>query len=311
VKVFISWSGSKSKAVAALLRDELPAIVRAIKPFMSQHDILSGERWAKEIAQELDHTSFGVFCLTSENIGAPWLHFEAGALSKLEGRVAGLLIGGLKPADFNNPLSQFQHRYFNKEDIHKLVSDISIAANDDLVSVHKVLEKMWPDIEQKYREILAIEPELNAPNKRDQEELLEELLLRQRNFDSLIAEVYMKVNSLLPAQDNFSNQEIYLNVIYSSSKPIDIAALNELVYGHVAGTNKYLHITCNEDTLNYSENKNLKYTVFAKHFPNSETIRQNFKNDLEQALMIFAQTFPDLNLTVHTVYMAGYKVQDD
>lgn len=82
MKVFISWSGARSKAVASKLREWLPDVIQNIEPWMSRHDIKAGERWDKELSGELNDSKFGIICLTSDNYDAPWILFEAGALSK-------------------------------------------------------------------------------------------------------------------------------------------------------------------------------------------------------------------------------------
>jgi hypothetical protein len=53
MKVFISWSGQRSKDVAELLRNYLPTIVQTVTPFLSFDDIELGELWDKRINKEL------------------------------------------------------------------------------------------------------------------------------------------------------------------------------------------------------------------------------------------------------------------
>jgi hypothetical protein len=199
MKVFISWSGQRSKAVAELLRETLPSIIQVVKPFMSKHDITSGEPWGKRIAKELDDTSFGIFCLTPENVEAPWLHYEAGAISKLEGRVAGLLIADLKPTDFNNPLSQFQHRVFSQADFRQLISDICATASADTLAITKVFDLMWPQLEAKYNEIVASQPQQSIQPQRTNTELLEEILLRQRSLEKITSELSRSIPPYIEA----------------------------------------------------------------------------------------------------------------
>jgi TIR domain len=76
MKVFISWSGEKSRKVAAALHAWLPYIIQAVKPIMSSRDISKGDRWSDVLARELEDTQFGIVCLTPSNIKASWLNFE-------------------------------------------------------------------------------------------------------------------------------------------------------------------------------------------------------------------------------------------
>jgi hypothetical protein len=73
MKVFISWSGDKSRNVAVALRDWLPSVINGIQPFVSSKDIHAGTRWQQEIADQLDTTNFGVVCVTKENQLSPCL----------------------------------------------------------------------------------------------------------------------------------------------------------------------------------------------------------------------------------------------
>ena len=82
MKVFISWSGNKSHKVALLFREWLPSVIQSVVPYVSSEDIDKGARWSTDIAKELEDSTFGILCVTKENLNAPWLSFEAGALSK-------------------------------------------------------------------------------------------------------------------------------------------------------------------------------------------------------------------------------------
>lgn len=99
MKVFISWSGEVSHKVALALHDWLPCVLNEAKPFVSSEDIRKGNRWLLDISKELATTRFGIICLTPDNLTAPWILFEAGALSKSlkDSQVCTLLLGKLKP----------------------------------------------------------------------------------------------------------------------------------------------------------------------------------------------------------------------
>ena len=59
MKVFISWSGERSKQVARALFEWIPCVIQAVKPWMSEQ-IAKGARWSPEIAKELEETRFGI-----------------------------------------------------------------------------------------------------------------------------------------------------------------------------------------------------------------------------------------------------------
>ena len=82
MKVFLSWSGDLSHRIACEFRDWLPCVLQYAKPYVSSQDIDKGARWTTDIAKELHESAYGILCITRENIEAPWINFEAGALSK-------------------------------------------------------------------------------------------------------------------------------------------------------------------------------------------------------------------------------------
>src|SRR5258705_7407622 len=114
---------------------------------MSAVDIDRGARWSSDIAIELADTSFGVLCLTPENLNAPWIHFEAGALSKtLDKSFVCPYLFELEPADLKGPLIQFNAAKADEEDTLKLVLTINQAQETPLPerTVEESFEAWWP-----------------------------------------------------------------------------------------------------------------------------------------------------------------------
>jgi len=152
MQIFASWSGERSKTAAmglkSLLEDVFP---EAIRVFISEH-INPGELWAQRLGTELEKCEFGILCLTVENFQAPWLLFEAGAISKKFGasRVVPYLIDELPPASNTSPLAQFQHIRADREGTYRLVESINDFRETPKPAdkLRRSFERWWPDLEQ-------------------------------------------------------------------------------------------------------------------------------------------------------------------
>ena len=127
MKVFISWSGNKSEGVAKILKQWIPCVIQSVEPYFSSADIDKGARWSTDIAKELQDASFGILCVTKENLSSSWLNFEAGALSKSidQSKVCPFLVD-LKPSDIqDSPILQFQMTSATKDEVLKLFESIN------------------------------------------------------------------------------------------------------------------------------------------------------------------------------------------
>ena len=136
MKIFISWSGDKSKAVAILLKRWLKCVIQACQPWLSTEDIERGAQWFLEISKILNEVTTGIICLTKENKEKPWLLFESGAIfnKMTESRVCTFLID-LEPKDVQPPLAQFNHTEPNKESMLKLVQTLNSRVEENKLDV--------------------------------------------------------------------------------------------------------------------------------------------------------------------------------
>jgi TIR domain-containing protein len=184
MKVFISWSGDRSQLLAQALRDWLPMVLHYVEPWLSQSDIEAGERWANEVAKELESSKFGIICITRENIASPWILFEAGALAKFmqEGRVIPLLLD-VEFKDIAGPLAQFQAKKVEKAGLGDVVNSINQFSETKIpeTRLSPLFETLWPALEKKVTDI----PKTQTPAKqnRPQHEILEELVSSIRGLD--------------------------------------------------------------------------------------------------------------------------------
>ena len=193
MKVFISWSGKISFEVAKVLKEWIPCVIQDIQPYFSSEDIDKGARWSTDIAKELETASFGILCVTKDNLESQWLNFEAGALSKAidKAKVCPLLFH-LKPSDISNsPILQFQMTNIEKEDIHKLFKSINSTLGDnglEEIILEKVFNTFWPQIERDFNKINVTEIHNESENIKEDKniEILEEMLDLLRSQQMLL-----------------------------------------------------------------------------------------------------------------------------
>src|SRR5437868_2308301 len=130
MKVFISWSGAQSYAVAEKLKQWIPDVLQSVEPWFSGTDIDAGARWNDRIARELAESNFGIVCLTKTNPNAPWILFETGALAKAveNSFVCPYLIDTERSViTAKNPLFPFQSKLANEKETWELILTINKA----------------------------------------------------------------------------------------------------------------------------------------------------------------------------------------
>lgn len=212
MKVFLSWSGEKSHKVALVFRDWFPSVIQSLEPYVSSEDIDKGTRWSTDIAKELEDSTFGILCVTKENLTAPWLTFEAGALSKtMDKSFVSPFLYDIKRSEVDGPILQFQSTIFNKDDVYKLLKTLNKACGEDQLTeerLDKAFNVWWPTLEEELEKLKGMkEVEETAPTNgtvSESSEILEEILdlsrINQkilRNPDLNISESISEINDNL------------------------------------------------------------------------------------------------------------------
>lgn len=195
MKIFISWSGERSRLLADALRQWLPGVINAAEPWISSSDIEPGARWGPELARHLEQTKYGILCLTAENLNAPWLLFEAGALSKFvdDSRVVPLILD-LKPTDIKGPLSQFQGVQARDTEINTLIHRINKAVFDsgekgvDQSVIDNSFKLWWPRLKEAIENIPTSTTDVQA-RERPERDIVEEILTIVRLLEKRLPEM--------------------------------------------------------------------------------------------------------------------------
>jgi TIR domain-containing protein len=188
--IFLSWHGTLSHEVAKVLSIWLRNVIQGASVFLSSSQIKKGSRWSRDLAEQLEKSTFGIICVTAGNSDAPWLNFEAGALSKtLDVRVAPLLID-LEPGDFQGPLTQFQTTSFTAEDILDLVRSINSSSSEAVPenNLEASFRHFWPELETQI-EALRSHSRAPAAQHREPTDVLEEILEINRQQAAALAAI--------------------------------------------------------------------------------------------------------------------------
>ncbi|OLO32293.1 hypothetical protein PZ61_0218365 [Streptomyces sp. MNU77] len=177
---------------AETLRDWLPYMNPAIKPFVSSQDISKGDRGLGKIANELQGSIYGIVCVTRENQAAPWVNFESGALSReLDESVLAPFLVDLSVKDFSGPIAQFQATESeSKDDVWALVKSINAKCEESVEAdrLEVVFDRFWGDLDGALSEVRGAQSE-DVPPGRDTPDILNELV-------SLVREQTMRIHRL-------------------------------------------------------------------------------------------------------------------
>ncbi len=169
MRLFLSWSGDRAKAIALFLRSWLKSINQNIKPWMSEVDIEKGTVGPEEIAAQLADTNFGILILTPESQTSLWVNYEAGALSKggKQSRPWTLLFE-LDIAHVRPPLGRFQWtKSDDKDDFFKLITSINSNLQPDQRHddgmLKSIFDVWWPNLEAHLKSINPRPPTTPPP----------------------------------------------------------------------------------------------------------------------------------------------------
>ena len=193
MRVFISWSGARGKAIAEHLRDWLPHVLQSIEPYFTPSDVEKGARWLSEISDELSKARVGILCVTRDSIQSPWLLFEAGALSKeLDDTYVCPIVFEVKPTDLAGPMAQFQATEFEKDDFRQLIGVFNDRLGERQLpekNLDAIFAKFWPDLKRNIDSVLEASSNNDDSPIRTTEEMLDEILRLVRRPSTTVAVV--------------------------------------------------------------------------------------------------------------------------
>lgn len=186
MKIFVGWSGDRSKAVAAALRDWIPLVLHEAEPWLP-----SRQDACLEDGKDLEGSQFGILCVTRESLDTPWLHFDAGALSqRLEAAAIWPCIVDVDPGELDGPLAHLRPRRADKRSTYELLYAINARSSRRLEGVRlaNLFEPVWPELERRLRAIMTSSPSSARPG-RSQSDILEGLVAAVRGVENRLSNI--------------------------------------------------------------------------------------------------------------------------
>jgi lambda repressor-like predicted transcriptional regulator len=193
MKVFVSWSGRRSRVVAEMLSEWIRCVLQASQPWISTQHIDKGAIWFSEISDQLRDTAAGIVCLTQENKNKPWILFETGALAKglSANRVCTFLVD-LTATDIEDPLAQFNHTTPDHASMWRLVNTLNSCLETGRLDeriLKQVFDTYWPKFEADFAAALEATPQEAPVAPRSEDSILAEILANTRSLSGRVREL--------------------------------------------------------------------------------------------------------------------------
>lgn len=165
----------------------LPSLFDDAKPWISTEN-RSGSIWLPEIDKQLSDTDFGIVCVSKQNQGAPWLNYEAGALSrKVDAKrelMPVLLVDFDDTVEVKGPVTGFQMKFATLDGFYSIMKDLNeseLGPGIDKDILRKRVELNWPTIESEVQKVKTSHESQEA-QKRTEDDKYEELLVTVRDI---------------------------------------------------------------------------------------------------------------------------------
>jgi hypothetical protein len=156
---------------------------QTLDPFVSSTDISPGTEWFGTIAATLQASALAIICVTPENVGSPWLHWEAGAIGMTitaqggQTRPVVPYVLGLGLADIPAPFSMYQGVTATEDGTRRLVSILNEVAPVPNPNLQRNFEMNWPSLDARINSALeALDAAETKKALRSDREILEEIL---------------------------------------------------------------------------------------------------------------------------------------
>ena len=216
MKLFISWSGDKSRKIAELLKILFHKVVQSLEPWVSSEDIETGSVWFSQICNEIREVCNSVIVVTKENKENPWIMFEAGALCRGDdtNRVNIVLVD-LEPSEIRAPLSAFNLVRADEDGLRRLMHNLNkrlLKEEPDFPG--KITEQeldegfnhYYSDFKKKFDEVMIAYPKTEHKVKTESEIMQEETLLAVRGIEQVLldARQQIRLNTLNMVLDHYA-----------------------------------------------------------------------------------------------------------
>jgi hypothetical protein len=159
LEVFVSWSRAAGHQAAGAFQEWLPGVLPGVRTWTSSEDITKGAPWFSSISAQLSKSGACLILITPENVGSPWLFYEAGAIAHaIPGALICPYLIGVKAGELSGtPLGQYQVTVFDKDDTWLLIR----ALNACLATPHHEgvlrgnFDARWPSLQSRLVQVAA------------------------------------------------------------------------------------------------------------------------------------------------------------
>ena len=208
MQVFISWSGDRSKHIALSFQSWLSSVIQRLEPWVSP-DIEKGASWDATLSEKLETAEIGIICLTKDNLRAPYINYEAGALAKSKAAHVCTFLYDLKYADVEYPLARFQHTENSREDIYKLlatINDLGLKEGEKKLSgelLKKSFDTFWGQLVDDLAKTPILDASKSGP-QRSREAMIQEVLGIVRSLQTAVQDIQAEIRMSARTQKDLS-----------------------------------------------------------------------------------------------------------